>query len=53
MSTGVNDAIQKARDAGLLGIDRNEDLRQIPTSEFAQFVADVNAIVEVMGKHIG
>ena len=27
--------------------------QQIPTSEFAQFVTDVNAIVEVMGKHIG
>ena len=27
--------------------------QQIPTSEFAQFAAEVNAIVEVMGKHIG
>ena len=27
--------------------------QQIPTSEFAHFVAEVNAIVEVMGKHIG
>ena len=27
--------------------------QQIPTSEFAQFAAEVSAIVEVMGKHIG
>jgi 3-deoxy-7-phosphoheptulonate synthase len=27
--------------------------QQIPTSEFAQFTAELNAIVEVMGKHIG